>query len=158
MNAIDARLRELAIDLPPAAAPAASYRPVVLHAGLAYVSGQLPREGADLIRGRVGDGVDVADAKAAARACGLAILSVLREALDGDLGRVEGCLQLSGFVAAAPGFEAHSEVINGASDLMVEVLGPAGGHARAAVGVATLPFGVPVEVSAVFAVRAASPS
>jgi enamine deaminase RidA (YjgF/YER057c/UK114 family) len=153
MNAIDARLRELAIDLPPPPAAAAAYRPVVLHAGLAYVSGQLPRDGALLIRGQVGDEIDVATGKAAARACALAVLSVLRQALGGDLGRVRACLQLSGFVAAVPGFEAHSEVINGASDLLVEVLGPAGGHARAAVGVATLPFGVPVEVSAVFAVR-----
>uniref|UniRef100_UPI0025FFBA58 RidA family protein n=1 Tax=uncultured Caulobacter sp. TaxID=158749 RepID=UPI0025FFBA58 len=82
------------------------------------------------------------------------VLAVLRQALDDDLDRVAGCLQLNGFVAADDGFEAHSAVINGASQLMVDVFGAAGAHARAAIGVATLPFGVPVEVSAVFAVEA----
>jgi enamine deaminase RidA (YjgF/YER057c/UK114 family) len=150
----DARLRAIGLVLPEAAAPVANYLPVAIHGGLAAVSGQLPRDGAGLVTGRVGAGLDVEAGRIAARACGLAILAQLRQALGGDLGRVRRCLQLTGFVSAAPEFVDHPAVINGASDLMVEVFGEAGRHARAAVGAATLPLGAAVEVAAIFAVDA----
>jgi enamine deaminase RidA (YjgF/YER057c/UK114 family) len=151
---IDARLQALGLALPEAAAPVANYLPVAIHGGLAAVSGQLPRDGAGLITGQVGAGLDVEAGRAAARACGLAILAQLRQALDGDLDRVRRCVQLTGFVNSGPGFADHPAVINGASDLMVEVFGEAGRHARAAVGAASLPLGAAVEVAATFAVDA----
>ena len=125
---------------------------MVVHAGVAYVSGQLPRRGDELVRGRVGEDVALEAAQAAAGLCAVAVLAVLRQAL-GELAQVERCLQLSGFVNAAPDFTRHSEVMNGASALVADAFGEAGTHTRAAVGVASLPFGVPVEVSAVFAIR-----
>jgi len=155
MTDVQARLALLGLELPTPSAPVAAYAPVVIHQGVAYVSGQLPRKGDGLVKGRIGAGVSIADAKAAARLCAIGVLAVLDQALDGDLDRVIRCLQLSGFVAAPADFEAHSEVINGASELMADVFGAAGVHARAAVGVASLPFGVPVEVSAIFAVASA---
>lgn len=153
MTPIAARLRELRLDLPDPTPPVASYAPAVIHGGVAYVSGQLPRRGEALVRGRVGKDLSLAEARAAAELCAIGVLAVLKQALDGDLDRVVRCLQLTGFVAADADFEGHSEVINGASDLISTVFGPAGAHARAAVGVAGLPFGAPVEVSAAFAVR-----
>jgi enamine deaminase RidA (YjgF/YER057c/UK114 family) len=155
MTNVQARLALLGLELPIPSAPVAAYAPVVIHQGVAYVSGQLPRRVDGLVRGRTGAEISIADAKAAARLCAISVLAVLDQALDGDLDRVIQCLQLSGFVAAPADFEAHSEVINGASELMADVFGPAGVHARAAVGVASLPFGVPVEVSATFAVASA---
>lgn len=151
-TSIEARLAALGLALPAAGAPVANYVPVVVHGGLAAVSGQLPREGDRLIAGRIGEDLSVEAGQAAARLCGLAILAQLRGALDGDLGRVVRCVQLTGFVNAAPGFTDHPQVINGASDLMVSVLGEAGRHARAAVGAGSLPLGAAVEVAATFAV------
>ena len=151
-SSFEARLIALGLVLPPAGAPVANYVPVVVHAGLAAVSGQLPRDGERLVTGQVGTDLTVDDGKAAARLCALAILAQLRDALDGDLDRVVRCVQLTGFVNAAPGFSEHPQVINGASDLMVEVFGDAGRHARAAVGAASLPLGAAVEVAAIFAV------
>jgi len=150
-NTIDTRLAALGLTLPDAAAPVANYVPVVLHGGLAIVSGQLPRGDGGLVTGKVGEDLDLAAGQAAARLCALAVLAQLRAAL-GDLDRVMGCLQLSGFVNAGPGFTDHPQVINGASDLMVEVFGEAGRHARAAVGAGSLPLGAAVEVAATFAV------
>jgi enamine deaminase RidA (YjgF/YER057c/UK114 family) len=149
----EARLAALGLILPQAGAPVANYVPVVVHGGLAAVSGQLPRDGERLVTGQVGEGLTAAEGHAAARLCGLAILTQLREALEGELGRVVRCVQLTGFVNAAPGFTDHPRVINGASDLMVEVFGDAGRHARAAVGAGSLPLGAAVEVAATFAVR-----
>ncbi|HEY0646641.1 RidA family protein [Phenylobacterium sp.] len=151
-SSFEARLIALGLVLPPAGAPVANYVPVVVHAGLAAVSGQLPRDGERLVTGQVGTDLTVDDGKAAARLCALAILAQLRDALGGDLDRVVRCVQLTGFVNAAPGFSEHPQVINGASDLMVEVFGDAGRHARAAVGAASLPLGAAVEVAAAFAV------
>lgn len=149
---IDARLAALGIVLPAASAPVANYVPVVLHHGLATVSGQLPRDERGLITGKVGQEIGLEAARQAARQCGLAVLAQLREALGGDLGRVRRCVQLTGFVNAPPDFTDHPTVINGASDLMVEVFGEAGRHARAAVGAGSLPLGAAVEVAATFAV------
>lgn len=153
MSIIEARLRAIGVVLTTPAPPVASYLPVAIHGDIAYVSGQLPRDESGLVTGRVGGSLSVTQAKAAARLCAIAVLAALREALDGELDRVAQCLQLNGFVASDRDFEAHSEIINGASDLMAQVFGPAGLHARAAIGVSSLPFGVPVEVSAVFALR-----
>lgn len=150
-QSIQARLAALGLTLPDAAAPVANYVPVVVHGDLAIVSGQLPRDDRGLITGKVGEDLDVAAGQAAARLCALAVLAQLRAAL-GDLDRVTGCLQLSGFVNAGPGFTDHPQVINGASDLMVAVFGEAGRHARAAVGAGSLPMGAAVEVAATFAV------
>lgn len=153
LNRIETRLADLSLELPMPASPVASYAPVIFHGGVAYVSGQLPRAPEGLVTGVVGGGLSAAEAKAAARWCAISVLAVLKQALGGDLDRVLACLQLSGFVSAAPDFTDHSEVINGASDLMLAVFGDAGRHARAAVGVASLPFGVAVEVSAIFAIE-----
>ncbi len=145
---IDARLAELGIDLPDAPAPAANYVPFVVSGATVYIAGQLPfLDGGLKHNDRVGETYSVAEAKAAARLCGLNILAQLRNACDGDLDRVVRCCKLGGFV---DGFAGQPEVVNGASDLMVEVLGEAGRHARFAVGVNALPRNVPVEVDAIF--------
>jgi enamine deaminase RidA (YjgF/YER057c/UK114 family) len=153
MGEVDLRLAALGIELPAVGAPVANYVPVVVHGGLATVSGQLPRDGERLITGRVGETMSIDDGRLAARACAIAIIAALRQALDGDLDRVERLVQLTGFVNAPAGFSAHPQVVNGASDLMVQVFGEKGRHARAAVGVSSLPLDAAVEVSAVFAVR-----
>lgn len=143
------RLAELGIDLPPAPAPVASYIPVRLAAGLAFVSGQIP-DGASLHPGHLGHDVTIEQGQEAARRCVLQALSALREAL-GSLDRVVDIVKLTVFVASAPGFTDQPKVANGASDLLVEVFGEPGKHAREAVGVAELPLGACVEVSVVVA-------
>ena len=146
---IEARLEELGITLPEAAAPVASYTPVVVHAGVAYVSGQLPFVGGALRTGRLGEDVSLEEGMEAARACGLMILAQLKTA--GLLERVERVIKLGAFVSSTPGFTDQPKVANGASDLMVAVFGDGGRHARAAVGVPALPLGAAVEVDAVIA-------
>jgi enamine deaminase RidA (YjgF/YER057c/UK114 family) len=140
------RLRELGIELPPAPAPVASYVPVVVSGGFAYVSGQVPvAEGKLLWTGKLGSALDVSSGAEAARRCALQALSALRAQL-GSLDRVRRIVKLSVFVASEPGFTDQPKVANGASDLLVQVFGEPGRHARAAVGVAELPLGGPVEV------------
>ena len=142
----EARLGELAIALPEATAPVASYVPVVVTGALAFVSGQVPlSEGKLLVSGKVGADVGLQEATEAARRCALQILAVLRAEL-GSLDRVARIVKVSVFVASSPGFTEQPKVANGASDLLVQVFGDAGRHARAAVGVAELPLGAPVEV------------
>jgi len=149
---IEERLSELGIELPPAPAPVASYVPVRLAPGLAFVSGQLPFEGGTLLHpGHVGAEVSVEQARDGARRCALQALSALRDAL-GSLDRVIGIVKVDVFVASAPGFTDQPKVANGASDTLVEILGDAGKHARAAVGVAELPLGASVEVAVLAAV------
>ena len=148
---IDARLVELDIALPDAPAPAANYVPWVVAGGFVYVSGQISRGPDGLITGKVGADMDAVTAAIAARTCGLALLAQLKAACGGDLDRVARVVKLTGFVNATPDFTDHPKVINGASDLMVEVFGDAGRHARAAVGSVSLPLGVAVEVEGVFA-------
>jgi enamine deaminase RidA (YjgF/YER057c/UK114 family) len=146
---IEERLAELGIELPPVAAPVASYVPVRIAGELAYVSGQVPLEqGRPTTTGRLGAELAIEQGQAAARRCALQALAALREAL-GSLDRIRGIVRLDVFVASAPGFTDQPKVANGASDLLVEVLGEDGRHARAAVGVAELPLGVPVEVALV---------
>lgn len=153
-SAIEKRLTELGLSLPTAAAPAANYVPWTLFGGTLYVAGQLPFEDGRLeIKGQVGDAVDIDRAQHAAMLCALNILAQARAALDGELGRLERCLKLGGFVNAGKGFADHPRVINGASDLMVAVMGEHGRHARFAVGASSLPMDAAVEVDAIFAVR-----
>lgn len=147
---IEERLATLDITLPDAPAPAANYVPFVVVGDLVYISGQISRNEQGLITGRLGEDVDVEAGQAAARSCGLALIAQLREACGGDLDRVTQVVKLNGFVNATPDFVEHPQVVNGASDLMVEVFGDSGRHARAAVGSSSLPLGVAVEVEGVF--------
>ena len=146
------RLEELKIVLPEAAAPVASYKPLVVHGGLAYVSGQLPFVSGEVVTGKLGADVDLEKGREAARACGLMILAQLNEA--DLLEKVERVVKLGGFVASTPDFTQQPQVVNGASDLMYEVFGDCGRHARAAVGVPVLPLDAAVEVDAIIALKA----
>lgn len=146
------RLRAHGIELPKAAAPVASYVPVVVDGHTAYVSGQLPFVDGELVTGKLGDGVSLEQGQQAARACGLMILAQLEAA--GLLERVSHVVKLGGFVASTPDFTDQPKVANGASDLMVEVFGDAGKHARSAVGVPVLPLYAAVEVDAIIALKA----
>ncbi|WAT17336.1 RidA family protein [Aurantiacibacter sp. MUD11] len=148
---IEARLAELGIELPKAAAPVAAYVPVVVANGLAHVSGQLPFVDGQLVTGRLGEDVSLEDGQAAARACGLMILSQLQEA-GIALDRVERVVKLGAFVNSTADFTDQPKVANGASELMFEIFGDKGRHARAAVGVPALPLGAAVEVDAVIAI------
>ncbi len=147
---IEARLAELGIVLPEAAAPVASYLPVVVEEDMAYVSGQLPFVDGELVTGRLGEDVSLEQGQAAARACGLMILAQLKTAMI-PLDRVKRVVKLGGFVSSTADFTDQPKVINGASDLMFDVFGNHGRHARAAVGVPVLPLGAAVEVDAVIA-------
>ena len=147
------KLEALGITLPHAAAPAANYVPTVVHAGLLHISGQIPfdADGA-LIRGRLGGDMTTKEGMAAAVRCGIGLIAQMKAAL-GALDRVERVVKLGVFVASTPEFTDQPKVANGASDLMVEVFGENGRHARSAVGVAALPLGVAVEIDAIVAVR-----
>jgi enamine deaminase RidA (YjgF/YER057c/UK114 family) len=150
----EARLAELDLELPPAPSPVASYIPVVIAGGFAFLSGQVPlSEGELLWSGKVGADVDVETAAAAARRCALQALAVLRGEL-GSLDRVRRIVKLTVFVASAPGFTEQPKVANGASDLLADVFGELGRHARSAVGVPELPLGAPVEVEMVAEISA----
>ncbi len=151
---IDNRLAELGIALPEAAAPVAAYVPAVEVNGLLHISGQISfAEDGSLITGRLGDNVSLEDGQAAARRCGIMLLAQIKKAL-GSLDRVERIVKLGVFVNSAGDFTDQPKVANGASELMQEVFGDAGRHARSAVGVPTLPLGVAVEVDAVVQIRA----
>ena len=150
---IDARLSDLGIELPAANAPAGNYVPFVRTGNLLFVSGQIPMvDGKPGFIGHLGAEFDVEDGAAAARICALSVIAQAKVGLDGDLDRITRVVKLTGFVAATPDFKAHPTVVNGASDLMAEVFGAAGAHARAAVGMSSLPAGVAVEVEAIFEV------
>lgn len=150
---IDQRLAELGIRLPEAAAPVAAYRPVIVHANTAYVSGQLPFVGGELVTGRLGENVSLDEGYAAARACGLMILAQLKAALI-PLDRVAHVVKLGAFVSSTPDFTDQPKVANGASELMFDVFGESGRHARSAVGVPVLPLDAAVEVDAIVALHA----
>ncbi|MCV0384537.1 MAG: RidA family protein [Erythrobacter sp.] len=147
------RLTDLGIELPKAAAPVASYQPLVVHGDMAYLSGQLPFIDGELVTGKLGKDVDLDRGQAAARACGLMIVAQLDAA--GLLERVERIVKLGGFVASVPEFTDQPKVVNGASDLMAEIFGNAGKHARSAVGVPVLPLNAAVEVDAIIALKGA---
>ena len=150
---IAARLKDLGMTLPTPAIPQGSYVPWVRTGALLFISGQitLGAKGLEYV-GIVGADINLEDARRAARLAGLNVIAQAAMALDGDLDRVKRVVKLTGFVNAAPGFTQHPEVVNGASDLFVEVFGEAGLHARAAVGVSSLPRNVAVEIEAVFEV------
>lgn len=147
------RLAKLGISLPAAATPAFNYVPVVMHGGTAWVAGQLPKVGNDIaVTGKVGAEVSLDVARGEARLCMLQGLACLKQAL-GSLDRIERVLKVVGFVASAPGFNMQPKVIDAASDLLVDVFGEAGRHARSAVGVAELPRNAAVEIELVVAYK-----
>ncbi len=147
---VAARLAELGFELPKPAAPVANYVPWTVSGMTLYISGQLSVGPQGLIRGCLGRDLDVAAGAKAAESCALYLLAQAGLALGGDFFRLSRCLRLGGFVASTPDFFDQPKVINGASDLMVAVLGDAGRHARAAVGVPSLPLGAAVEIDGVF--------
>ncbi|WP_376875473.1 RidA family protein [Albirhodobacter sp. R86504] len=149
---IEARLIELGLTLPAAPAPAANYVPYVRTGSQLFVSGQISANDEGLIKGRLGETLEVAAGATAARHCGLALIAQAKVAL-GDLDRIKRVVKLVGFVNSSPEFSDQPEVINGCSDLMVEVFGERGRHARSAVGVTVLPRGVAVEIEAIFEVE-----
>lgn len=152
---IEARLGELGIKLPEPSPPAGSYVPFTVSGNLVTISGQVPLTGDGLqFRGKLGTDFSVQDGQAAARLCALNVLAQLKAACGGDLDRVVQIVKLGGFINAAPDFGDHPAVMNGASDLMVEVFGEAGKHARFAMGAGSLPFNVAVEVEAIAEIRA----
>ena len=147
---IDGRLQSLGIVLPEAAAPAANYVPYVISGNLLYLSGQLPLENGKIaVSGIVGADVELKDAQRAAELCAINILAQAKAALGGDLSRIVRVIKLNGFVASTPSFTEQHLVINGASNLIANVLGDAGKHARAAVGMASLPLNAAVEIDAI---------
>ncbi len=151
---INERLSELGIELPRAPAPAAAYVPYTRAGDILYVAGQLPVHLGELrYIGKIGVEYSVEEGQAAARQCGVNVIAQVADALDGDLDRVVRCLKLTGFVNTTPEFRDHPKIINGASELMIQVFGNIGRHARVSVGVNSLPFGVCVEIDGIFQVR-----
>ncbi|MCM2293618.1 RidA family protein [Allorhizobium sp. BGMRC 0089] len=152
-DSIDSRLNALGILLPVAAAPAANYVPYVISGNLLYLSGQLPLEAGKIaVSGLLGKDVSLADGQRAAELCAINILAQAKAAL-GDLERIVRVVKLNGFIASAPDFTEQHLVMNGASNLIANVLGDAGKHARAAVGMAALPLNAAVEVDAIMEIR-----
>jgi enamine deaminase RidA (YjgF/YER057c/UK114 family) len=147
---IDQRLAKLGITLPTPGAPQASYIPTVQTGNLVFVSGQVPTtaEGVKFV-GKVGREFSVEEGQQAARICAINVLANLKVALGGDLGRVTRIVKLVGFVNGTPDFTEPHKVVNGASDLLIEVLGEKGRHARSAIGMGTLPLGVAVEIEVI---------
>ena len=148
---VEKRLADLGIELPKAAAPAANYVPFVITGKTVFVSGQITMLNGELqYVGRLGADFGVDEGAQAARLCALNLIAQVKAACDGDLDRVKRVVKLGGFVNCTPDFTDHPKVVNGASDLMVEVFGDAGKHARFAVGAPSLPLGIAVEVDGIF--------
>jgi len=151
MNSIDKKLETLGITIPDAPSPAANYIPYVISGNLVFIAGQVPFENGKInYTGKVGKDIDINKAKEVAKICGLNVISVLKNAVKGDLSKVKKCVKLGIFVSCTNDFHQQPEVANGASDLMVEIFGENGKHARFAVGTNSLPRNVPVEVDAIF--------
>lgn len=151
---IERRLRDLGIELPEPSTPGANYLPFIRFGDLLFLTGQLSQwNGERRFIGKLGREFGVEDGQRAARLCALNLIAHLRAALDGDLDRVERCIRVAGFVNSMPEFTGQSQVINGASNLFVEVFVEIGRHTRMAVGVSALPYDVAVEVEAVIGVR-----
>ena len=153
MSIIKNKLESLNIILPPAPKPAANYVPTVKSGNLIFVSGQIPVVDGNMIVGKVGHSLEIEEAKAAARACGLAIIAQLNEATNFNLDKISRIVKLGGFVNCIDTFTQQPEIINGTSNLMVEVFGEAGKHSRFAVGTNSLPRGVVVEVEAIAEIK-----
>jgi len=148
---IDAKLAELGINLPVGASPVASYVMSATVGRLVHLAGHGPRQAdGTLVKGRLGENLAVEDGAQAARLVGLGLLATLRDACGGDLDRVGRCVRLYGLIRCTPEFTAHATVMNGASDLMVEVFGDAGLHARTTIGARALPSGIAVEIEGLF--------
>lgn len=153
-DAITKKLEEMGVVLPSPAKPAASYVGFMRHGDTVIVSGQLPLVDGKLeLTGHLGKGVSIDDAQQAARICAINILAQIKVACDGDLSRIKQCIRLGGFVASTPDFTDQHLVINGASNFIGEALGAKGIHARAAVGVASLPLNAAVEIDALFVIE-----
>ena len=153
-NDINQKLVELNIKLDEASAPAGSYVPYVITGNLVYISGQLPFIKGELTtKGKVGENVSVEKGIKMAEACAKTILSQLKEACNGDLNKVKKVVKIGGFVASAPDFTDHPKIINGASDIFVNIFGEKGKHARFAIGAAALPRDVPVEIEGIFEIE-----
>lgn len=153
-DSIQQRLEAAGIELPPAPAPVAAYVGFVEHNNIVTVSGQLPFvDGKLLHTGQCGDSVTAEQGAAAARQCAINLLAQMAAACNGDLERIVQCIRLGGFVSSTADFVDHPKVVNGASELIGEILGDRGVHARAAVGVAALPMNAAVEVEGLFAIR-----
>lgn len=152
-HALETRLAELGLSLPDAPAPAANYVPWVISGKQVFVSGQISQTQGGLIRGKLGADLSTEQGADAAKTCALSLLAQLRAAVDGDLSRLKRVVKLVGFVNCTPDFTDQPKVINGASDLMVALLGDAGRHARSAVGAPSLPLGVAVEIEAIFEIH-----
>lgn len=151
---IEQRLAEIGVELPEVATPRGNYVPVVISGTHAYVAGQVPFWNEEVkFTGKVGADLSLEQAQEAARLCALNILAQLRKALGGDLDRVKRTVKLGGFVNCNADYTQHPLVINGASDLMVEIFGEAGRHARFAVGSASLPLDSAVEIDAIFEIE-----
>lgn len=153
MGRYETKLAELGVTLPDAPPPAANYVPFVIVGDLVHVSGQISNGPQGQIKGRLGDSMTVEEGAAAARASAISLLAQVKAACGGDLDRLVRVVKLVGFVNSTPDFTDQPKVVNGASDFMVAALGDAGRHARSAVGVAALPFGVAVEVEGIFQIR-----
>jgi enamine deaminase RidA (YjgF/YER057c/UK114 family) len=148
---IEARLKELDITLPAPAVPVANYIPFNISGKLVVISGQIPlAEGKIAVTGKLGAGVSMDEGRQAARLCFINVVAQLKAACGGDLDRVTRVLRLGGFIAAPPEFTQHAQVMNGASDLAVEIFGEAGRHARTTIGVPSLPGDAAVEVEGIF--------
>ena len=151
---VESRLKELSIELPNASTPGANYVPFVRSGSLVFLTGQLSQwNGERRYVGKLGREFGVEDGQKAARLCALNLVAHLRTAVEGDFDRVRRWVRVSGFVNSTPDFTAQSQVVNGASDLLVQLFGDSGRHARMAVGVSALPYDVAVEVEAVVEVR-----
>lgn len=150
MSAIETRLAELGVTLPDAPAPAANYVPWVVSGNTVYISGQISQNAAGMIKGKLGTELSTEQGADAARACAISLLAQLKAATGGDIDRMVRLVKLVGFVNSTAEFTDQPKVINGASDFMVAALGDAGRHARSAVSAASLPFGVAVEIEAIF--------
>lgn len=151
----ESRLQQSGLQLSSPPVPAANYVPVVRSGNLVFIAGQVPtKEGKDQYTGKVDRDVTVADAVSAARLCAANVIAQLRAYLGGSLDGVERCVRIGGFINASEDFGGHPAVLNGASDLMVEIFGESGRHVRVAVGCSSLPRDVPVEVEATFELKA----
>lgn len=153
MSAIEARLAELGISLPNAPAPAANYVPFVVQGNTVYVSGQISNDANSFIKGKLGDDMDTAAGAAAAKSCAISLLAQLKAACGGDIDRLVRVVKLTAFVNSTSDFIEQPQVVNGASDFLVEALGDAGRHARSAVSAPSLPMGVAVEIEGIFEIK-----
>ncbi|NSX54424.1 RidA family protein [Parasulfitobacter algicola] len=153
MSGFEAKLADLGVTLPNAPAPAANYVPFVKMGEMLFVSGQISNGADGLVTGKLGDTMSIEDGAAAARLCAISLLAQVKAACEGDLDKLVRVVKLTGFVNSTADFTNQPQVINGASDFLVEALGDAGRHSRSAVSAAALPLGVAVEIEGIFQIK-----